>query len=404
MIGRRRWHLRVAVLVLLWAAAAVVVAIIHPFIPAARWLMVHVLVLGVAANAIVIWSSYFADALLRTRRIGHRREALTLLILNPGIVAVGAGVVTGWYPVLMIGAALIAAAALLHGVGLWFQSRGTLASRFSVTVRYYITAALCLPVGGWLGVEMVRGSQEMFAQLLFAHIGLNVLGFVGLTVAGTLLTFWPTMLRTQIEAGAERAVARAWWLLVLGLLIITGSSALDAPWAVAAGVLVYIAGLAVIGVSLVRAAAARAPSHFAPWSVAFSLGWWVGSLVILTLMLISAESMSDAVGSVRSLTAPFALGFLAQLIAGALSYLLPVVLGGGPGVTRRTTALLDRGRWVRLVVLNGAALLALIPAPPPMQLSLSFLAASALVMFLVLAVRAIIAAVRKETAPRPVDA
>lgn len=401
MSGRRRWHLRVAAPVLLWAAAAAVVAIIHPVIPAARWLMVHALVLGVAANAIVIWSSYFADALLRTRRTDHRREALTLLILNPGIVAVGAGIVTGWAPVLMIGGTLIGTAALIHGIGIWHQTRGTSASRFSVTIRYYITAALCLPVGGWLGVEMVRGSQEMFAQLLFAHIGLNVLGFVGLTVTGTLLTLWPTMLRTQIAAGAERAAAHAWWLLVIGLLIITGSSVLGVLWAVVVGVLLYLAGLAVIGVSLVREAAARAPSHFAPWSVVFSLGWWVGSLVVLALMLISAETMSDAAGSVRSLTAPIAVGFLAQVIAGALSYLLPVVLGGGPGVSRRTAALLDRGRWARLGLLNGAGLLALVPAPPPVQLALSLLAVSALVVFLVLAVRAIIAALPRETASHP---
>ncbi|GAA4283995.1 multicopper oxidase domain-containing protein [Brevibacterium daeguense] len=403
LTNRRRWHLRAGLPILLWALAAVIAVIVHRFVPQPRWLMVHTLALGMAPNAIIVWSSYFADALLRTRRTAHRREALTLIVLNLGIVAVFAGMLTDLTPLTVTGGLLVAAAALIHGVGLWLQARGALASRFAVTVRYYITAALCLPAGGWLGVEMARADEANTERLLLAHLALNLLGFVGLTVAGTLVSLWPTMLRTKIVPGAERAAAQAWWLLVIGVLLSAAAAAFGFTWLVAAGVLLYLAGLSVLSAALVREARVRPPEHFASWSVGFGMLWWIGCLVALVLILVSTESMPEAVTGVRNLTTPFIVGFLAQVLIGALSYLIPVVLGGGPNVSRRTSAVLDSGRWVRLVLVNGGGVLYLLPGPSLVEVATSLAAAAGLAAFLVLAVRAIIAATRGETAEQPDD-
>ena len=79
----------------------------------------------------------------------------------------------------------------------------SLPSRFGATVRYYITAAALLPVGATLGTILARGlADPLHGQVRLAHASVNVLGWMGLTVLGTLVTLWPTMLRTRIAPGA----------------------------------------------------------------------------------------------------------------------------------------------------------------------------------------------------------
>ena len=64
-MNRGDWHLRAGSVVFGWLAALVVVAVAHRFIPLSGWLLVHLLGLGAAGNAILIWSRHFTDALLR---------------------------------------------------------------------------------------------------------------------------------------------------------------------------------------------------------------------------------------------------------------------------------------------------------------------------------------------------
>ena len=47
--------------VMLWLTALVVVVLVHPWVPAPRWLMLHLLLLGAVSHAIHVWSQYFAD-------------------------------------------------------------------------------------------------------------------------------------------------------------------------------------------------------------------------------------------------------------------------------------------------------------------------------------------------------
>ncbi len=70
---RSSWHLRAGSVVFGWLVALVVVAVAQPFLPLSSWLLVHLLGLGAASNAILIWSRHFADALLRRSRIRPTR-------------------------------------------------------------------------------------------------------------------------------------------------------------------------------------------------------------------------------------------------------------------------------------------------------------------------------------------
>ncbi|MFJ6955804.1 hypothetical protein ACISRB_30750, partial [Micromonospora aurantiaca] len=77
---------------LAYLAGLVVLAFVHPFLPAWRWTAIHLLLLGAVSNAVVVWSAHFAAAVLRAPAPDRRRaEAARLAALNVGVLAVLTG-------------------------------------------------------------------------------------------------------------------------------------------------------------------------------------------------------------------------------------------------------------------------------------------------------------------------
>lgn len=214
---RTTWHLSANAPVAFWLAAVVGIALFHRYVTESPWLLVHLLLLGAVSNAIFVWSAHFADALTRRRATAASRrwQSGRLVTLNAGVVTVVAGMVSAHWGLTLVGSVLVGGAAAGHGVILARQAGSALPSRFGATVRYYIWASLALPIGAGLGATLARGPSEPWhGRLMFAHITLNLLGWVGLTVMGTLVTLWPTMLRTRIAEGAERTARQSLPVLV----------------------------------------------------------------------------------------------------------------------------------------------------------------------------------------------
>ncbi|MFP8939985.1 multicopper oxidase domain-containing protein [Streptomyces fenghuangensis] len=394
---RASWHLGANAVVVLWLALFAAAAAGHHFLPSARWLMAHLLLLGAVSNAIVIWSGHFAASVLRLPEANRGAPAAWRLVcLNAGAAAVIGGMAAGVWPAVLAGGAAVAGAVTAHAVWLVRLTRRALPGRFTMTVRYYVAAACLLPVGAALGVVMARGdlSGGLHARLLTAHELVNLLGWVGLTVAGTLITLWPTMLRTKVADGAERAGRRALPVLLAGLGAAVVAVLAGPPPLAAAGVAAYAGGWAVAGVPWVREARAKAPRSFATWSVAAGGVWLLGSLAGLAWILLTSSSWPQAAARVPALTAPLAAGWIAQTLLGALTFLVPVVLGGGPAAVRAASAGLERGRPFRLAAGNAALALCLLPVPSVVRVVGSVLLLGVLVAFLVLLVRTVAGGLR----------
>ncbi|MEU9393224.1 multicopper oxidase domain-containing protein [Streptomyces sp. NPDC048324] len=411
---RSRWHLGVNAVVVLWLTLFAVVASAHHFLPHAFWLLVHVLLLGAVTNAIVIWSGHFAASVLRLPEANRGAPAaLRLVCLNAGAVGVIGGMLFDRWYVVLVGACLVAAAVTAHAGWLVRLLRRALPGRFSMTVRYYVAASALLPVGAALGVVMARGdlAGDLSDRLRVAHETINLLGWVGLTVAGTLITLWPTMLRTRVADGAEHAGRAALPVLLIGLGAAVAGTLLGPPALAAPGMAGYAAGLVVAGRPWLREARAKAPRSFAAWSVAAGCGWLAGSLAALTGILLSTTSWITVGERVSLLTAPLAAGWIAQVLLGALSFLVPVVLGGGPTAVRAATANLERAWPARLTVTNTALLLCVLPVPSTVRVACSALLLVMLLCFLVLLVQTVVRGMRnrrgaaqKATAPAPAEA
>ncbi|AEE45473.1 multicopper oxidase domain-containing protein [Cellulomonas fimi] len=401
---RASFHLRANALVGAWLVTAVLATLVHRAVPAAGWLMVHLLLLGAVSTAILVWSQHFADTLLRRPAPGGRRgHAVRLAVHTVGSVLVVAGLVSSVWALVVAGGALVAGGAVTHVVVLVRQGRGALPSRFGPMVRYYVVASALLPVGVTLGVLMARGDlpDEVHGRAYVAHVALNLLGWVGITVLGTLVVLWPTVLHARIDERAEAAGPRALPVLVAGLGVVGAGAATGWRPLVGVGCLVVVAGCGVLVRSMVDQARDAAPRTYAAWTVGAAVAWLVACTLAYGAIVATAPSWADAVDRVRVLVAPFAVGFAAQVLVGSLSYLLSVVLGGGPATARRTAAELDRGALVRLVLVNGGLALYVAPVPAAVRVVCSLVVLGALVTFLVLALRAVVLA-RRAGPPVPV--
>ena len=351
---------------LVWLGVAALVAGAHPFVPAASWLLVHLVLLGALTHSALVWSTHFTQALLKTPETldDRTRQNQRILLLLLGSAAVFVGVPSGWWPLTVAGAATVSVAVGWHGTALWRRLRHALPGRFRITVRYYLAAAAAVPVGAALGAWLARGlDDELHARVLVAHSMTMVLGWLGLTVTGTLVTLWPTMLRTRMDDRAERLARQALPVLVGGVVVLaTGAAAGLRPVSLV-GVVAYGAGLLWWGRALLAPARQAPPRGFATVSAVAALTWGAVAILLLGWWLATAPTWAVIDDRYGTLAAVVAVGFGAQLLTGALSHLIPVVLGGGPSVVRAGAAWFERAWLWRVVVVNAGLLLCLLPVP-----------------------------------------
>lgn len=372
---RSAWHIRTSAVVLAWLTAAAIAAAMHRQLPAATWLMVHLLLLGAVTTALLVWSWHFSVAVLRAPQAPTRRgEAVRITTANIGALGVVAGVLMNAPAITTVGALAIAAAVAAHVTALVIRLRQALPSRFAFTVRAYVAAGLLLIPGIALGVLMARGTWDAttYSQLLLGHVTINLLGWVGLPILGTLVTLWPTMLHTRLAPDAEQQARRALPLLIGGTLVTTAGALTGLDLLAAAGVAGYLLGIGLTVAPMVTEMRQRPPAVFASWSALAGVAWLTGTLVAFGIALVagSADALSGLAGQ---LVAAALIGGVLQVLLGSLSYLVPVMVGGGPAAMRRRNARVNRAMAPRLVMLNTALAVCVLPSPSAVRVLASTL-------------------------------
>ncbi|MFF9773942.1 multicopper oxidase domain-containing protein [Streptomyces sp. NPDC013978] len=395
--GLRSRHLAAHVLVAAWVVLALLAASAQQTLPVARWLAIHLFLLGAATTAIVVWSEHFAVAMLHAKLPDRRWSNTRLVGVNVGAVGVLTGMWTDRAVLTGVGSVLLIIAVTAHLVVLVRMGRGALGGRLAPIADYYRAAAAALIIGaalGWLLATGKAGPQH-YSGLKLAHVHATLLGWIGLPVLGTLFMLWPTVLGVRM---AERTTRLARWVLVLtGGGLLTAVAGLAADWrpAAALGVAGYAAGVAVAMQLFARTLRRRpAISAAAAWMLASATVWlFVG--VVADLVLLAARPLAEVRDDIGSLVLVLLVGLVAQVLIGALTYLLPIVLASGPKERASLRAVLERGWVPRLVALNlGVALLAL-PLPGSLGSAATLLIAAAGVAFLALVVRVLVRSGRR---------
>ena len=364
------WHITAGAVVVTYLLAAAIVVAAHRVVPVPEWLALHLLVLGAATNAVFVWSRFFAQALLHARTRSERPALVRLAVLNAGVVAVLAGMSGGMAPLAVAGAAIVVTAVLAHVASLLAMARSSpLAGPLRIVARYYVTAGAALAAGGTLGGVLAAGlvrSGGLDAALVLAHAEVNLLGWLGITIIGTQFMLWPMVLRTRMGEDAAR-VARRVLVLMAGGLAVTVAALLASPhlgaarWLAAAGMAAYLAGTVVSLVPAARQMRAKPPHTAAAWALLAGDAWLIAALAADTAGVAGGlRPAGEVLG--RVLIPVLGVGVVAQVLAGALTFLLPVTAGGGPAGNRRLTAILERG-WRTRAVLGNAGVLALVTLP-----------------------------------------
>ena len=282
--------------------------------------------------------------------------------------------------------------------------RGALPARFAVTVHYYLAAGVALLTGIPAGAWMMVVDDDARPRLLLFHAHVNLLGWVTLTVLGTLLTLWPTVLRTRMVDGAAAAARTALPVAVAGLaslavgvlawwpVLAVGGLALFAVavrWSSAAGVRDRPAKPAGLVRGLVdrgrRLAGCSSPSAVDAWS------------------LLAAADPAAAAANVRRGPRP-----ADRRVRGAgrcsarWRTCCPSCSAAARPRCGHRTAALDRHWPQRVAMANAALAVFLLPVPPYVRIAASLLVLAALLQFLVPAARVLLAAeVAVSTLPDP---
>ena len=101
----------------------------------------------------------------------------------------------------------------------------------------------------------------------------------------------------------------------------------------AAGLVLYAAGVVGAVVLFAGTARRRAPHSPSAWMIAAATSWFVVAL-LTDLALLLGRSTDALRGDLQPVIRILLVGFVSQVLLGALTYLLPVVLGRGRGGRR----------------------------------------------------------------------
>lgn len=362
--GPRRSRFRVLTAVIAgYLLAAALTVPVAEIAPRHGWIALHLLLLGAATNAIVVFGRHFAQALLHTRGGSERAAAVRLGVLNTGVVAVLVGV--SWpQPVAVAGGAgLVTVAVLAHVVALVRMDRAAvLAGRLRVVVRYHVAAGLALVAGALIGAMLGTGwgsSSVPHTALHLAHVHLNLLGWVGLTVLGTAFMLWPAVLRTRMADDAPLVARRVLVVAITAVVLTAGGFLAQRPVVAGAGLLAYAAAVAWSLVPAVRAARRKPPRSAAAVQLAAATGWLLVALVVDAVAALRGPAA--ALEALSTLVPLLGLGFVAQVLVAALTFLVPVTVGGGPAGNRHLTAVLETWWPARVALTNAGVLLLALP-------------------------------------------
>lgn len=353
----------------MWMIAALVSAAVsiagRGTIPETWWTTIHLVTLGVLTNGILQWSWYFARGLLHlppTDRRAGRDALVRSLAFNVALIGLVAGIWTGLLGLVLACAVAIGVAVAWHGLAMARAAKGALGSRYAPLLRFYVVAAALFVLGcaiaGLLTVALLQPDAwgwlaSVRDELSIAHAIVMVAGWLGLSIAGTLVTLGPTMLRTRMDDVAAPWALRALpWLAAA--VVVSAACAVAGWWALCGAALaVYGLGLvAAIVAPLVRSGAVKAPRDHATWSVACGLLWAGFGLVAVSVGIMRAPDAASARDAAITWVALIGAGGLAQIFVGALSYLLPVVVGGGPAAVRVGIATIEWFSPARLAARN----------------------------------------------------
>lgn len=293
--------------------------------PWGRWLALHLLFVGGVSQLVLGASQFFAGAFLATEPPGRARIRAQLALWNAGTLLLAAAVPLGAAAFVWIAVAALLGGLLLYCSGLVEMQRRSLQSA-PWAVRWYLAAAAALAIGIVAGAMMAAGVLWPYGNLLAAHMALNVGGWFGAAIVGTLHTFYPSLTKTTLRLPRLQAPTFAAWIGGVTALAI-GYGGLVEPVAICGWIALTIASAGLLVNVLASLIAAPRPVSLSARTLALAQVCLLSGLVLAAVGSIGSGSAEALSGSLRGAVGTLVVvGWVGITVAGSLLHLLAVVV------------------------------------------------------------------------------
>jgi nitrite reductase (NO-forming) len=186
-------------------------------------------------------------------------------------------------------------------------------------------AAAFLVPGVLAGASMANGHAWTHGNLLGAHMALNLAGWFGAAIVGTLHTFYPSLTRTQLRfPRLQGPTYAAWGAGVAGLAVGYGFAA---PWLADAGWILLGIASALLAVNVVGAiAVAVTPLSLPARLVGSAQMFLVAGVAVAAATAIDLGPEQALSGSTRAAVATLLVaGWIGLTVIGSLLHLLALL-------------------------------------------------------------------------------
>jgi nitrite reductase (NO-forming) len=324
------------------------------------WLSLHLFLVGTLLLAISAATQLFAVTWAAGTPPSDRVAASQRWLLVGGAALLATARELQWPSALIAaGGAMVIVALVVLCISLQRTVASGVQRRFDSALRSYLAALAAGLAGCALGIAMASGlDAPMYGRVRAAHLTLNLLGLVGLVIAGTLPFFTATQARMKMAtraSGRAQTLVLAWLIGALGATTVGFLAARPVVAAVglgayAAGILGSVALLPTIRVKQLRWAGPRLVQLGA------GVAWWVGATVV-----VAWHAGHGAPVFTSTVVGVLVVGGYAQILGAAVAYLGPVLRAGGH--QQLTAGFLTTRSWLALGAANVAAIALVLGAP-----------------------------------------
>jgi nitrite reductase (NO-forming) len=309
---------------LLSAAVVGIAQWLEPW-PWGHWLALHLAFVGGVSQLVLGASQFFAGAFLATDPPPRVLVRAQILCWNAGAVLLAIAVPERADTLIWVAVGL-----LVGALGAWAAAIAVMRQhslrRSPWATRWYLSGACFFGFGMLAGSLLARGVPWNHGDLLSAHMSLNLAGWFGAAIVGTLHTFYPSLTQTQLRFPRLQEVAFVTWTGGVGALAVGYGWGLD-PVAVA-GWLGLCAGALALLVNV--AACLRGAAR--PLSLAARLVGAGQPFLLAGLLLVTAAAIADGpagalIGTTRTTVGTLLVcGWIGLTVLGSLLHLLAVVV------------------------------------------------------------------------------
>jgi nitrite reductase (NO-forming) len=315
----------VAALAFLLAAALVGVAQwLQPW-PWGHWLALHLAFVGGVSQLVLGASQFFAGAFLATDPPPRILVRLQLSAWNAGTILLAVAIPERAGALVWVAVALLLGGLAGWGAAIAAMRRSSL-RRSPWATRWYVSSAAFFGLGMIAGSLLAHGTPWVHGDLLASHMALNLGGWFGGAIVGTLHTFYPSLTQTRLRYPRLQGVAFAAWTGGVAALAVGYGWSLD-PLAVAGWLALCLGALALlVNVAGCRRRAVR-PLSLAARVVGIAQPFLLAGLVVPTIAAATDGPARALAGATRPVVGTLLVaGWIGLTVLGSLLHLLAVVV------------------------------------------------------------------------------